>query len=119
MSNIASFGDGYMITDGALEQLNTSAYTEGATIYLSNVAGQFTTTKPQAPNNLVVIGWVKRSHATAGSIYIKVDNGWEIDELHDVKITSVANGQILSYDSANSVWVNVPSVAGTNTQVQY
>ena len=119
MSNIASFGDGYMITDGALERLNTSAYTEGATIYLSDVAGQFTTTKPQAPNNLVVIGWVKRSHATAGSIYIKVDNGWEIDELHDVKITSVANGQILSYDSANSVWVNVPSVAGTNTQVQF
>ena len=112
-SIISAGSTGNIILTGTLRMLDTSAYTEGATIYLSDVAGQFTTTKPQAPNHLVVIGWVERTHATAGSIFVKVDNGWEIDELHNVKITSISAGQLLGWDAANSVWVNTDLDFGT------
>jgi hypothetical protein len=35
-----------------------------------------------------------------------VDNGYELDELHNVKITTAANGQALTYTSATDIWEN-------------
>lgn len=45
-----------------------------------------------------------------------------IDDLDDVTITSVSNGQILTYNSSSGTWVNTTSsstVAGSNTQIQF
>jgi hypothetical protein len=33
-------------------------------------------------------------------------NGWELDELHDVSITSVANNDALIYESSSQLWKN-------------
>jgi hypothetical protein len=102
---IAVGATGLVHTSGSFSKLDTSALTEGALVFLG-VGGAWTTTKPQAPAHTVILGWVERVHATVGSIYVKVDNGYELDELHNVKITSPTAGQFLSYDSANAVWVN-------------
>jgi hypothetical protein len=40
-------------------------------------------------------------------IFIKPQNGYELNEIHDVKITApVANNEVLAYTSATSVWEN-------------
>lgn len=100
----------WVITQGTLSGIDTSAATAGDPVWLSGtVAGGLVfgfANEPQAPTHLVYLGTVTRAHATLGSIEVKINNGWELNELHNVKITSPTNGQVLTYDSANSLWIN-------------
>ena len=104
---IANNGTGYVVVLGTIGNLDTSAYTEGQQLYLSgSVAGGVTTTKQLAPIHLVYVGIVTRSHPTLGTIEVKVQNGYELDEIHDVQIISPTNGQVLKYNSATQLWQN-------------
>jgi hypothetical protein len=118
---IANGAEGFIIVSGALYKLNTTGLTAGATVYLSpTTAGAVTTTKPQAPNQLVVLGWVERVDNTVGSVYIKIDNGYELDELHDVQVTSPQSGNLLIYDASTTptgVWKNANLTAGAGISV--
>ena len=109
----ASHGEGFATTFGLIRQVDTSAFAEGATLYLSpTVAGGITITRPVAPNHTVVLGWCVRSHANQGVIYVNINNGFELDELHDVNITSVAAYNMLRRNSANTVWENIAGPSG-------
>jgi hypothetical protein len=118
---ITNGSEGFIIVSGALYKLNTTGLVAGATVYLSpTTAGALTTTKPQAPNQLVVLGWVERVDSTVGSIYVKIDNGYELDELHDVQIISPTSGNLLIYDATTSpigVWKNANLTAGTGISI--
>ena len=104
---IANNGFGFVIVSGECEGLNTSAVAEGTQLYLSpTVAGAYTTTKPVAPNHLVYVGIVIRSHPTQGVILVAVQNGYELNELHDVSAQTPANLDLLSYESSTSLWKN-------------
>jgi hypothetical protein len=70
------------------------------------VAGAYTTTKPVAPQHMVYVGIVIRSHPTQGTILVAVQNGYELDELHDVAIASKANNDLLAYESSTDLWKN-------------
>ncbi len=105
--------EGFITTSGLVRGINTTGSLQGETwadgdmLYLSGtVAGQITNIKPIAPIHTVIMGYVVRAHATQGQIYVKVDNGYELDELHNVRITSVTNNDILQYDSADQLWKN-------------
>lgn len=99
---------GFATTSGLVRNLNTSALTEGAAVWLSpTVPGGLTSTKPVAPNHAVLIGWCVRQHASVGVIYVHIANGYELEELHNVLITSVQDKQVIRYDSATSLWKNV------------
>jgi len=114
---IAVGAEGFITVVGTVNKLNTSALTAGNLIYLSaTTAGAYTTTAPAAPNHRVTIGYVERVHATAGSIYVKVDNGYEIGELHDVVITTPSAGEVLLYNATSAIWENkAPSnISGLN-----
>ena len=115
---IAAGAEGYIIVSGALYKLNTNGLTAGNAVYLSpSIAGGYTQTKPVAPNQLVVLGWIERVSATVGSIYVKVDNGYELDELHNVLIANAVAGQALVYNASN-LWVNGnPNVANSALSV--
>jgi hypothetical protein len=77
----------------------------GNTVYLSpTTAGAYTTTKPSAPDHVVILGFVQRVSATVGSFYVKVDNGYEIDELHNVSALSPSSGNLLIYDAPAGLW---------------
>lgn len=104
--SIANGADGFITTSGMVHGLNTLAYNEGDALYLGATAGTFTNVKPSAPNNLVLIGYMIKKAGGNGSIFVKIQNGYEISELHDVLITSVANNDGLFYDSATSLWKN-------------
>ena len=104
---IADNGTGYVIVRGEVENLDTSALTEGVQLYLSpTTPGAWTTTKPSAPQHMVYVGIVIRSHPTQGIILVAVMNGLELEELHNVAISSPTNGQVLKYDSATNLWKN-------------
>lgn len=115
---IASAAEGWVQSSGSLYKLDTSALTAGAPLYLSTTtAGGYTTTKPTAPNHTVILGWVQRVSATVGSFYVKVDNGYELDELHNVLITSAASGNTLIYDGTAGVWENANLTAGSGISI--
>ena len=106
-ANIANNSNGYVVCVGDITGLDTSALTEGAQLYLSSTtAGTYTTTKQLAPAHLVYIGIVTRAHPTLGQIEVKIQNGYELDEIHDVAISSVANNQGIFWESSTSLWKN-------------
>lgn len=98
---------GYATTFGLVRGLDTSAMTEGAAVWLSpTVSGGMTTTKPSAPNHLVFIGYCLRSNQNNGVVFVSISNGYELEELHNVKITNPQDGQSLKYQASTGLWVN-------------
>jgi hypothetical protein len=106
-ANINNNSDGYVGVSGSDHELNTSALTAGDALWLSpTVAGGITSTVPVQPNHAVFIGYCARSHPTQGRIVFKIQNGYELQELHNILITSVANNEGLFYESSTSLWKN-------------
>jgi len=111
---IATNQEGFILTVGQLLDVNTTGSLQGETwadgdvLYLSSTtAGKMTNVKPNGSNgHIVVLGYVEYSHSSQGKIYVKIMNGWELDELHNVYISSVANNQGLVYESSTSLWKN-------------
>ena len=99
--------DGVVITSGTVMNLDTSGLTDGDKLYLSpTVAGGWTTTKPAAPYHMVYIGTVTRAHPTLGTIQLRIQNGYELEELHNVSISFPANDNLLAYENSTSLWKN-------------
>ena len=118
---IADNQEGFITTSGFVNEINTTGSLQGETwadgdvLYLSpTTAGRITNVKPTAPNHLIVIGYVVYAHAQHGRIFVKVDNGYELDELHNVLLTSQANNDVLAYESSTSLWKNktIPTLLG-------
>ena len=103
---IANGAEGFVTLSGLVRNIDTSAWAEGAQLYVSGTAGALTTTKPVPPAHAVRIGWVVRQHATSGSILVHVQNGYELDELHDVLLATPTNRQSLAYETASGLWKN-------------
>ncbi len=118
LTNIANGAEGFIATSGLeVTGINTSGYADGDVLWLSStVAGGMTKTKPVAPNHLVMIGYVVKGGSSGGGIiHIHTQNGYELDELHDVRITSVAAKQILKRNDANTYWENSSVLPLPNT----
>ena len=114
-ADLTNNSNGFVVCIGDLSGLDTSSFTEGAQLYLSaTVAGAFTSVKQYAPNHLVYIGIVTRAHPTQGQIEVNIQNGYEMDELHNVSAQSPSNGDILQYVTATSLWTKT---AGTTTNI--
>ena len=117
-SDITSGDEGYATTFGIISNLNTNGLTGGTALWLSpTVAGGYTETKPQAPYHTVLLGYVVRVSPTVGSVFVNISNGWEIDELHDVRINGKTFGDLLSLSAYNgsNVWVNSKTLNGSYT----
>jgi hypothetical protein len=112
-SNIANNSNGFVVVIGDLTGLDTSAIAEGTQLYLSStVAGEYTTTKQVAPAHMVYVGKVTRSHPTLGQIEVYIQNGFELDELHDVLISGETDGQVLQFEGASGLWKNKTLATG-------
>ena len=107
--------EGFILTVGQLENINTTGnlqgenWNDGDVIYLSpTVAGKLTNIKPTAPQHIVIIGYVEYAHANNGKLYVKIMNGWELEELHNVSSTNyttpIDTDSVLTYDVTNSLW---------------
>lgn len=100
---------GTVVTEGLIEGLDTSTAQPGDPVWLGATPGQLIfglANKPSAPNHLVFLGIVTRAQASTGSIFVKVQNGFELDELHDVAISNKQNNQVIRYNSTTGQWSN-------------
>jgi len=119
--------EGFITVFGLVRGINTTGALQGETwldgdaLYLSpTVLGGLTKIKPISPNHLVVMGYVVYSHPTQGKIFVKVDNGYELEELHNVYINeSTLTGNISTGGStlyySGSVWTNNENTRITQT----
>lgn len=117
-ADIPTNQNGFVVIIGLVSGLNTSGLVEGGILYLSpTVPGAYTQTKPYAPNHLVYVGIVTRVHATQGSIQTRIQNGYELDELHDVATQTAVENDFLVRNGSN-LWVNTgPAAARTAMDV--
>ena len=96
-----------VVSDGLLSGFDTSAATVGDPVWLGTSGNLLfgLANKPVAPAHMVYLGAVTRVHAINGEVFVHVQNGFEIDELHDVSISGKTPLDVLSYD-ATGVWKN-------------
>ena len=106
---IADGAEGFVTTFGILRGVNTNSFTAGQALWLSSTAGEVTATIPAEPAHLVFIGYAVKISSTAGEIFVNPQNGYELAELHGVAIEnggSLADNEVLAYDSASGLWIN-------------
>ena len=121
--NININQEGFIVSSGLVKNINTTStgpygenWMDGDVLYLSpTTAGALTNIKPQAPNHTVIVGFVVYAHQNNGKIFVKVDNGYEIDELHNVRINtaSLSTGDLLTYNSSSGYWQNSKQLSGS------
>lgn len=115
---ISNNSNGEIVIFGLADSLDTSVFLAGSSLWLSpTIPGGLTTTKPSAPDHAVFIGFVTRSHPTQGSIEVKIQNGFELEELHNVAISSLKDGDILSYNGSTGLWKNAEDKSITNALI--
>lgn len=119
--DLAINGQGFVITEGLLSGLNTSTATIGDPVWLG-VDGALIyglASKPYAPAHLVFIGIVTRVSATVGEIFVKVQNGFELKEIHDIDLisNSPTDGQVLTYEASSGLWKN-KTITSSSTAVR-
>lgn len=114
-TSIAANQKGLIMMQGQLDGLSlfpTATWADGDPVFLSSTPGGLTKTKQYAPNHLVYLGVVTTaSNGGAGRMYVKVQNGYELDELHNVQAQSPNNNDTLYYDNSVSQW-KTNSIAG-------
>ena len=123
---ILNNAEGFITTVGMVNNINATGaksfggletWNDGDVLYLDPVnAGYMTNVKPITPAHLITIGYVVNA-ANNGKIYVKIDNGYELDELHDVKITTPAGNDLLAYNAVTGFWrnVDIKEVGGVTT----
>jgi hypothetical protein len=117
-ADLANNSNGYVTVIGLISNIDTSAYTDGAQLYLSGTtAGTLTATKTYAPTHLVYVAVVEHAHPTQGKLFVKVQNGYELDEIHNVSAQSPSNGQTIIYNASTSLWEKANLTAGTAISV--
>lgn len=109
---IANGAQGYVVTEGLVAGLNTNGATAGQSVWLSSTAGGLVYGAPPAkPAHSVYLGVVTRAQTNNGEIFVKVQNGYELEELHNVNISAPSTGQGLVYNGTQ--WINTTLSAGT------
>ena len=114
--NINNNQEGFITSEGFVNSINTSGslqgetWSDGDTLYLSaTVAGGLTNIQPTT--HPVQIGYVTYAHSNNGKIYVNISSGAdELDELHDVQITSPVDNEVLTYEAG--IWKNKPGGTG-------
>lgn len=110
---IPAMSSGHVVVYGNIYGLDTDQFNpnaphgdiNGQVLYLSpTVSGGLTLTKPYAPDHMVSVGTVIRTHQNEGIFNVRIQNGFELQELHNVASTGAVSGQFLKYDG--STWRN-------------
>lgn len=108
MQTLANNGQGSVVTQGKLVGINTSTATLGNPVWLG-INGALIyglTNKPVAPAHLVYLGVVSRVHATLGEITVHIQNGFEMNEIHNYLESGLQDGDIIQYDSSTGLYKN-------------
>ena len=104
MQNIPADATGYVVTEGILTGIDTSNFISGQLVYLG-ATGSIIGSAPLAPLHAVRLGEVIKHQSQNGSIYVRIDNGYELGELHNVLDTTIdiSYGDVLMKSGSN--WI--------------
>lgn len=130
VNDIPNNSDGKVATLGTLDNLDTRTtatnpftdvtLVDGNTLYLHpSIPGYVTNVKPQAPNHIVYVGKVIRTTPTLGTIVYRIQNGYELDEIHDVQVgPTYTDKGVLYRDNSTNLWkhATIESVLGFSIQ---
>jgi hypothetical protein len=110
-TTVANGGFARVISFGEIDQFNTLGQ-NGETWDDANILwcdpdspGDFTITEPDGPNVKIAAAIVLNA-ATNGKIQVRVQANEGIHDLHDTKITSQVDGDVLVWDDTTGVWFN-------------
>lgn len=108
--NILNGNFGYVTNFGEINNVYTSGYTEGDSLYFNitgSTAGTFTNIKPNAPYPIIRLGSVLRAqtgNAENGKIGIRLTYSSKLSDLTDVNGTPLTtSGQILVWNNTKGV----------------
>jgi hypothetical protein len=123
--DIATGNFGYVAQFGSIRRLDASGglttdgetWNNGDILYASpTYAGELTKTKPSAPNQDIPIAFVISNNGSSGTIAVRASRlGYHMDEVHDVEITSIADKDLLVYNTSNSRWENGKTLGDITT----
>ena len=120
-STVSTNGFTNVIAEGLLSGLNTNGANAGDPVWLGTDGNLIygLLNKPLAPAHLVFIGVVTRANANNGEIFVKVQNGFELDELHDLSVKNASDGDMIKYVASTGLWTKIAAsttniVEGTN-----
>lgn len=109
---------GYVAWWGDVHDTNANGYAAGTVLWLSSAtAGQFTDTRPSAPNYKVKIGGVLKSGVANGIITMSQYSGGELNDIADVQVTDpmVTDGALMTYYLAGKYWRDYGAFTGGGT----
>lgn len=109
-TSIANNSTGFVVTVGELQNIDTQSLTEGDLLWLGDALGSIVTTPPAKPSHSVFLGYCVRSHPNLGVIEVRIANGFELNELHDVSAASPNDGDVLQYVASTGLWTKTSSI---------
>jgi hypothetical protein len=106
-STVAHNGFGYVVTDGILTGFDTTgASNDGVAIWLGASGSLIYGSPPSEPYHTVYLGVVSRKNVSNGEVFVKVQNGYELTELHNVSAAAPADNDLIQFDTASGLWKN-------------
>ena len=106
----------FVVTEGLVSGIDTSTAVAGDPVWLGT-NGQLIfglVNKPYAPAHLVFIGVVTRVQQNNGEIFVKVQNGFEFEELHNLSVKNASDGDMIKYVASTGLWTKI---AATTTNI--
>lgn len=123
---VTTFG---VVRGDAAQPINTSTYSVNDILYLGLTPGNLTSTEPNAPNTIVRVGLVWRSHATEGEIFVfpirtsrlsylsdVQGRGSEINNAGVIWKTSASRYELQRIDFTDSVVISTTTVSNTTDE---
>jgi len=110
-TTVANGGFARVISFGQLDQFDTrgqngETWSDGQILWCDpDSAGDFTITEPDGPNVKIAAAFILNS-STSGKIQVRVQANEGVHDLHDTKITSQVDGDVLVWDNTTGVWFN-------------
>ena len=126
-TSIANNGFGYVTINGLVNGLDTSAFADGDSVFLSaTTPGAYTATEPTRPNYSIQVGVVLRSSPSVGTLLVSVKIV-SVENTHIIGTvavdqggtgqTSYTNGQLLIGNTTGNTLTKATLTAGTGVSV--
>ena len=100
-------GFGFVVTDGYIRGVDTDGILVGTLLYFDpDTSGELTTTQPSNGNITIPVAVVTFSSQSAGVIFVRMNIESSLNEIEGVNVSSLADGDVLTYNSSASAWSN-------------
>jgi len=114
--DISHTEDGYVTTEGIVRGIDLSLFSEGDTLYLQ-IDGTLNTTYPPIPYDKILVGYVTVA-GNNGQMFVSPIPPIHINDISGLSATPPANGDIFSYNSTLSTFINGNNISVTSLSAQ-